>query len=200
MQKVILINGFKRAGKDTVAKFIKDELVRQGESVEIMSMATPLKRFVCTQFEISMADLEKWKNSEEGIWRENAAEPISNFRRLLQKTGDAIKELAGTDMVFGQLLGADIESSAADFIIVPDFRYQVELAGLYAVAAEDEFEIFTIRVESDRIEEPPHDHASEWDLIDRDFRFDDYIQNHKLGTLNTLKLQCIEYVKELTNG
>jgi len=189
MKKVILINGFKRIGKDTVAGLLKKELERKNYRVELMSMATPLKKCVCTQLEISFAELEKWKNSEEGIWRENDSEPISNFRRLLQKTGDAIKEING-DEIFGVLLGKAVSKSNADFVIVPDFRYQIELDGMLSTPTIKPFQIYTIRVEGDRIETPPRTHASEFDLIDRGFQFDVMIRNNKTDTFKTLIEQC----------
>lgn len=196
MRKVIMISGFKRAGKDTVTKFIEAQLIERGYSVEIMSMATPLKQFVCTQLNISMEELEKLKNDEEQIWIDNIdydVEPISNFRKLLQKTGDAIKELSGSDSVLGYMLGCNASESDVDFIIVSDFRYLVELGGLEMTDSE-EFEIITIRIDGNRVEAPSHDHASEWDLLDNNFAFDYYIQNSKEDTLLSLERTCANFV------
>lgn len=181
-KRIILLSGFRRSGKDFTAKVIEKWLSENGMHCQILSMATPLKKFVCDQFLMHPDVLDRLKNDEEPIRAELSVyglEEISNFRKLLQYTGDAIKALT-CDQIFGMKLGETALKEDADVFIVPDFRYMIELEGL--AHTSHEFDIFTIRIDGDRANEPDHSHASEWDLLDRDFVFTAHLTNNKKTT------------------
>jgi len=190
--RIILINGFKRSGKDFTAKLLKKKLQEDGYKVEIGSMADPLKDFVCRQLELSREQLDYLKNEETQLISANSEIPVTNYRRILQFTGDAIKELYGTPEVFGRILGDKISKSKADIWIIPDFRYQVELAGLgFTVAREL---ITTMCVEGNRAQVPDRSHASEWDLIDNGFEFDWIIRNNTADTYEDISQQLDQFI------
>lgn len=192
MKKIILINGFKRSGKDFSAKLFKKQLEKLGYNTEIMSMATPLKQMVCTQLEIPFEQGEDWKNNETNIIIDGRV--ISNFRRLYQMTGDAIKALT-SDSIFGQKVGEKFMKSTADFVIVPDFRFDIELQGLLE-AGVPSASIYTIRIEGNRAQTPSRDHASEWDLLDRNHMFDATIYNNLSTTKEILSQNILQFLKE----
>jgi len=182
-KRVILINGFKRSGKDFTAKVISKWLGENGMRCEILSMATPLKKFVCDQFQMDPELLDHLKNQEEPIWAPmppvDDLKEISNFRKLLQYTGDAIKELT-CKQIFGMKLGESVVKSEADVFIVPDFRYMIELDGL--AQTSHDIDIFTLRIDGDRAPTPDHSHESEWDLLNRKFVFNAHLTNNKRTT------------------
>lgn len=62
MTKFVLISGKKQSGKDFTAKTITEELIKQGYTVETVSFADPIKKFVTNVFGISREDME----TEEG--------------------------------------------------------------------------------------------------------------------------------------
>ena len=131
-QGVILVSGYKRSGKDTTAKMIK-EIIEESTSqkVEIMSFAEPLKFIAKTIFGISDEKLDEYKNNYRGIYYYddyNELDILTNFREVLTKIGsDALKPIFGDD-VWVKVIKEKMLKSNADVIIIPDFRFLVENA------------------------------------------------------------------------
>lgn len=170
MSKIILINGKKRAGKDYIANLIKEELNSKGFSVEIMSFADPMKDIISKSFDISLEDLEDYKNEKTKIAVKipkldgYLCDVISDFRTLLQRFGtEAMKPIFG-DSVWADLLYKKAQNSETDYVIVPDFRFIVEDIPNYC----------TIHIKNDDVDHNDS-HASENEL--NDYSFDVVLNN-----------------------
>ena len=161
---VIQLLGQARSGKDWTASQFKAYFESQGKSVEIMSYAAPMKRIAATLFDITLEQLDNYKNYplEYVIDITQLSEfkvPVdihnTNFRRFLQLLGnDAIKPIFG-DNVWAKLAKANIDKSTADIIIIPDCRFTVEL---------NEVGGKTVRIVNNSLP-PPMNHPSELELL-----------------------------------
>ena len=158
---IIQIGGFKRSGKDTISKMIANHYQSSGKLVDIFHYADPLKQIAASIFNISLEQLDEFKNSKTELWRfdqfDNAYQ-VTDFREVLMKIGnEAIKPVFGND-VWQKIMWEKIEKSEADIIIIPDFRFTVE----------DIPNAVTIRIINDDIVNDTY-HPSETELIDFDF-------------------------------
>ena len=157
---IIQIGGFKRSGKDTISQMIANHYQSSGKLLDIFHYADPIKEHVCKLFNISLEQLDEFKNSKKELWsfdNYDNAYKVTDFRDLLTSTGDSFKSRFGDD-IFLRLMWEKIEKSEADIIIIPDFRFTVEHI-LNAV---------TIRIINNDITNDT-DHPSETELIDFDF-------------------------------
>ena len=189
---VIQLLGFARAGKDWSASQFKAYFESQGKSVEIMSYAAPMKRIAATLFDITLEQLDNYKNHPleyviDITQLSDFKAPVdihnTNFRRFLQLLGnDAIKPIFG-DAVWANLMQSAISKSSADIIIIPDCRFQVELNTFP--------EAITIRV-INRDLPTPINHASETELLD-------FVPDYELdNTAHALKYGHIEEFASIT--
>ena len=157
---IIQIGGFKRSGKDTISQMIANHYQSSGKLVDIFHYADPIKEHVCKLFNISLEQLDEFKNSKTELWCydnfENAYK-VTDFRDLLTSTGDSFKSIFGDD-IFLRLMLENIEKSEADIIIIPDFRFAIEHIP----------NAVTIRIINNDIVNDT-DHPSETELIDFDF-------------------------------
>ena len=191
---VIQLLGFARAGKDWTASQFKTYFESQGKSVEIMSYAAPMKRIAATLFDITLEQLDNYKNHplEYVIDITQLSEfkvPVdihnTNFRRFLQLLGnDAIKPIFGDD-VWAKLAKANIDKSTADIIIIPDCRFAVEL---------NEVGGTTVRIVNNSLP-PPMNHPSELELLN-------YVTHYSLdNTDHSLTSEDIETIAQrILNG
>jgi len=173
MSKIILINGKKRSGKDYTAEMLQDVIIADGKSCEIMSFAAPLKRIIAKTFGITLNELENYKNDTEKYnyliqsKEENNSITIlknGNFRKILQIFGtEAMKEEFGED-VWVKLLYKQVDESYADYIIITDFRFNIEYKD----------DSITLKIKNDDMEDNDT-HASETEL--NDFNFDYVLDN-----------------------
>ena len=158
---VIQLLGQARSGKDFTAAQLKLYYESIGKSVEILSYAAPMKRIAAKLFNISLNDLDKYKNnpSHYSLWvctpSDHTVLNHLNFRVFLQRLGsDAIKPEFG-DAVWADLMLLNIAKSDVDVVIIPDCRFMVEL---------DTFpKAVTIRVVNNALAAPMN-HASELEL------------------------------------
>ena len=157
---IIQIGGFKRSGKDTISKMIANHYQSKGKLVDILHYADPIKEHIYKLFNISLKQLDEFKNSKKELWsfdNYDNAYKVTDFRDLLTSTGDSFKSIFGDD-IFLRLMLEKIEKSEADIIIIPDFRFAVEHIP----------NAVTIRINNyDIINDT--DHPSETELIDFDF-------------------------------
>ena len=191
---VIQLLGFARAGKDWTASQLKAYFESQGKSVEIMSYAAPMKRIAATLFDITLEQLDNYKNHplEYVIDITQLSEfkvPVdihnTNFRRFLQLLGnDAIKPIFG-DNVWAKLAKANIDKSTADIIIMPDCRFTIEL---------NEVGGTTVRIVNNSLP-PPMNHPSELELLN-------YVTHYSLdNTDHSLTSEDIETIAQrILNG
>ena len=159
---VIQLLGFSRAGKDFTASQLKLYYESIGKSVEIMSYAAPMKQIAATLFDISLEQLDDFKNQPINypvtIMSRYYGESIVNMdmRLFLQRLGnEAIKPIFG-DAVWANLMQSAIAQSSADIIIIPDCRFTVELEAISGT---------TIRIINSALPAPMQ-HASELELAD----------------------------------
>ena len=191
---VIQLLGFARAGKDWTASQLKAYFESQGKSVEIMSYAAPMKRIAATLFDITLEQLDNYKNHplEYVIDITQLSEfkvPVdihnTDFRRFLQLLGnDAIKPEFGDD-VWAKLAKANIDKSTADIIIMPDCRFTVELSEVGGT---------TVRIVNNSLP-PPMNHPSELELLN-------YVTHYSLDNTNhSLTSEDIETIAQrILNG
>ena len=176
MNKIILINGKKRSGKNYAAQMIKEELDNRGYTVQIIAFADPIKEIISTTFGMSLELLDIFKNQKQELYttRDNATdeeifmgddlELVTDFRTILQRFGtEAMQTMFGKN-VWVDLLLKRAQKSGVDFVIVPDFRFMTENIGFKSI------NIFN----NDIIDEDDK-HASENEL--NDFIFDYVINN-----------------------
>lgn len=196
-QDVILVSGYKRSGKDTTSKMLKEIIeANTSKKVEIMSFAEPIKFIAKTIFNISDEQLDKFKNDREGIYSLYSYRKytmLTDFREILPAIGnDALKPIFGND-VWVKVIKDKMLKSDAEIIIIPDFRFLVENAFENSV---------TIRVVNDNIKNDTT-HPSETELDN--FEFDFYLNNtgYRL-TKELVKKEMNQQIdikkKELTNG
>ena len=164
---IVQILGFSRAGKDWTASALKSYYESIGKSVEIYSYAAPMKQIAATLFDITLGQLDDFKNQPINypvtILSRYYGKSIvdTDMRIFLQRLGnEAIKPIFG-DTVWANLMQSAISKSSADIIIIPDCRFQVELATIGGI---------TIRVINTALP-PPMQHASELELADFDANF-----------------------------
>ena len=158
---IIQVGGFKRSGKDTISQMIANHYQLSGKLVDILHYADPIKQIAASIFDISLEQLDDFKNNKTELWCydnfENAYK-VTDFREVLMKIGnEAIKPVFGND-VWQKIIHEKIEKSEADIIIMPDFRFKVEHIQ----------NAVTIRIINDDIINET-DHPSETELIDFDF-------------------------------
>ena len=165
--KIILINGKKRSGKDYFANMLKQELKNVGKTSTIMSFAAPIKEIISETFDITLKQLDSYKNTEEpvGTIRKKmdgmCYEVLTDFRLILQKFGtEAMKKQFGED-VWVRLLMDKAMKTNTDFVIVPDFRFYTEnLPGA-----------ITVKIKNDAVDNSGDTHRSETELDNFDFMY-----------------------------
>lgn len=172
MAKLILVSGKKRSGKDYTTGLIAESLRSRGHSVEIKSFAEPMKQIISVIFGVSLGTIETAKNEPHNFpivmtqshAKSNAVRFSTDMRQILQKFGsEAMKPIFGDD-VWARLMDQYVQSSSADFIIVPDFRFLIE----HIPSA------MTVRIKCN-LAESADQHVSEIELDD--FAFD-YVLNN----------------------
>jgi hypothetical protein len=189
---IIGINGFKGAGKDTVADYLVSKY-----GFEKASFAALLKQSVAALFGISLDDIERWKNSPSmtvkivgpsfPMARDIKTHSQLTFRQFLQRYGtEAHREIFGYDFwVNNLMMNLDVDK---DYVI-PDARFENELRAVRAFGG------FNWCVERPGYE--GEDHASEVapdpDLIDY------YIHNfHTPDFLHDQARQALKKARKLS--
>lgn len=193
-KKVILIAGFKGAGKDYVARQIHDEVV-DDYNVSIRSFAEPLKKIASILLETDLETLDEAKNKHWDIALDGYV--VSDARLFLQRLGnEAIKPIFGNN-VWANIMLRNIICAMSDFFIIPDFRFMIEYEELVKNLDKDLYDIITVRViDQNRVNTDLH--ASETELLDHDFKFN-YILDNTGKTVN-IKKEVHALVKILKEG
>lgn len=162
MDNVILIHGKKRSGKDYFAEKLKESFQKQGKTVEIFAFADALKDIVAETFEITREELDIFKNNPD-VFQIIFSNKITNFRKIIQRFGtEAMKKQFGDD-VWVNIVKRKILDSDADYVIVSDLRFKIELI------SECSIKIHNNSLHSSDM------HSSETELDDHDFMF--YVDN-----------------------
>jgi hypothetical protein len=162
---VILISGKKRAGKDYIADIISKEF-----GFKKIAFANNLKEIISVTFNISLDELDLFKNEPQNF-------PIyfgdkkTDFRKILQRCGTAIKPIFGED-IWANLVKKRIEDLNSN-VVISDFRFLSEYYTL------EDLNPLTIKVINRDLKDIDN-HISENEL--NDFNFDIILDNtsHKL--------------------
>ena len=124
-KQMILINGAMRSGKDFTASLLAEELNLLGLSTELVSFAYPMKYIISQTFDISLEQLDDYKNNLMSLASEEQ-EVITNFRQILQRFGtEGMKPVFGDD-VWAVMGWQKAINSRADVIIITDYRFDIE--------------------------------------------------------------------------
>lgn len=173
-QRIILLSGFKRSGKDFVAQYLQEKI----PGAHIISFAEPMKTIISKTFGITMEQLEDFKNepSEYGIELKaypNNQNPVrfgqTNFRTILQLFGTE-----GMKPIFGDNVWAELAertaSTIGNTVIIPDYRFICE----NEVWDKSKYDVYEVRIQDDNLSSTDA-HASETELLMHSFDY--YINN-----------------------
>jgi len=171
---LILVSGYKRAGKDFVSYLLHKHL----DNSVIYSYATPLKKIIADTMNISLEELDDYKNNGEYIM-DSDNKTLTDFRSVLQAFGtEAMKPWFGDAVWSDVFMRQDFQE---DYIIISDWRFNIE----YTEAKKVYSNVITLRIIDDNIVNvDPHPSETELD----DFKFDYYIDNTRkdITVLNEL--------------
>ena len=180
---LILINGYKRSGKDYTGELITNLIGRK--KCNIVSFAEPIKKIIACTFDISLNELEKYKNTTESFGIEtkvySKCQPsetlaFTNFRAILQKFGtEAMKPQFGNN-VWAKLCIKKVRKSKKKINLITDFRFLTEFEEAKKYSNKGKYKLITINVFNNDIDNTDM-HASESELKDNKFKFDFYIDN-----------------------
>lgn len=188
VKTIILINGKKRSGKDYLSKLLI-KYIPNNLSCEIFSFAKIIKEIISKTFEITIDQLDDFKNKESHIFIDN--KEITNMRKILQIFGsDVMKPLFGED-IWVKLINDKIQNSNSNFIIISDWRYYNE----YLYLQKNNYNIITVNIKNENLLNTDN-HSSEKPLY---HNFDHIIDNtnyqlninHLNSLLNKLILRPI---------
>lgn len=175
--KILIMCGKARAGKDTVAGYIKNEYERMGMKVLNIQYSSYIKEYA--------KKISNWDGSEE-----------TKPRELLQQLGTNIIRKQIDEYFFVKKIVEDIKvySFFFDIITISDCRFKIEVD-----TPKDNFNnVFAVHIERPNFDngltEEQKKHPSEVDLDDYN-KFDYTIIND--GTLEDLNDKVIELIKEV---
>lgn len=197
-KKVILLAGPARSGKDTIAKMIQKETSKS----EILSFAGPLKQIIASTFDISLEDLDFYKNKSDKFILNLSEEEKSNFnvnwgtnfRQILQRFGtEGMKPVFG-DGVWADIACKKIKESNNEVFIIPDFRFQIEANTVLELVNNDIANVYFLNIYSDMCTITDNQHISEKDL--ENFEFDETINNMQ-GKLQETEFVVSEFIKHI---
>jgi hypothetical protein len=171
---VIMINGFKRSGKDYTVDILYSILPS-----EKYTLAGPLKRIIADTLGVSVELIETMKNNSLEYGVELKAYPNNQpsvvidtvtMRSILQTFGtEATKPWFGDNVWVDVFLRKNID---AKFIIITDWRFYIE----YEEIVKRYAKVVTVRIHDDNIVSTDL-HASETELLDGGFNYDYTIDN-----------------------
>lgn len=182
MKTVILIEGKKRAGKNTVAEKVSEELQSRGIEVRLVSFAEPMKEILADTFEVSKDTIDIAKNEPYlyPIKMVQLREDVdynkiqTNMRRILQNFGQAVKKHFGQS-VWADLLYSKLQDGA--IYIVTDWRYIIELETL---KSRGDIRIITLQVYNEDVDSSDtHDSENELNDFDTAYTINNSLDHRK---------------------
>lgn len=196
MRNLILINGLKRSGKDYSAELLEEIIGNIG----VVSFAAPFKEIIADTFNISLEDLDDFKNDNTELYLRKAEldgyshNALTNFRVILQRFGsEAMKKQFGDDVWAVKGIQSAMEKENT-WVIIPDFRFIVEYEEALKQSKQKGFKLNTIHIFNDDL--PPADlHPSERELSDNNFRYDYEVDN--TGRPDNIKEVLSDIVKNI---
>lgn len=120
---VVLLNGEKRAGKDTAAFYLMCALFEHGVSVESFAFANPIKRAIIAMLGIEDLDIDVFSDALK-----ETIEPVSGltYRKLAQLLGTDCGRDMVRDTLWIDLAWARIRRQETQVYIVKDCRFPNE--------------------------------------------------------------------------
>lgn len=194
--RVVALLGPAGAGKSTSAAMLcYYAQLLEGRDFKILSFAGPLKKILRDQNPIIAEDYDlRLLDAIERYGESQVKKAFPEYRRLLQDTGEAIKEHDPT--FFVNATRREIGKATHDHsgVVIDDLRFPVELDDLLNLSSTG-FKVTTIRVRP--VEEPPLEgaHVSERALAD--YEADYTVQ---AGELDDLGDQLFDICKTITEG
>lgn len=119
VKKLIGFNGIAGSGKDTSAMILKQYLENNGEKVEVIAFAEPLKEALRVLFGFSDYQLYTNKEDVDDRWGKSP-------REILQWMGTDVLRNNIADDFFVRRARHRILESSADYVIVTDVRFDNE--------------------------------------------------------------------------
>ena len=165
---IIMIHGQKRSGKD----YFADKLIKKVNRFQKYSFADPLKDILAISLDITIDELDDYKNEEDGLYVYEddftGYKKITNFRKLLQYFGtEAMKKYFGNN-VWAELFVKKYNDSKNKNFIISDYRF-FDDEFLYLKNKIDD-KIITIKIKNKNTN--TDEHKSELEIGDEHF---DYI-------------------------
>ena len=147
--KVILIHGFKRSGKDTIADLIIELAIEKNKKAIKKALADPIKDILTKTLDLTRDELEYIKEHRiefRYVVDENMVKKKMQGRDLLKNFGQEMKKYFGVT-VWSDIILNEIRFSNADIFIVPDIRfYGEEFFYLKTKLERELYDIVTIKV------------------------------------------------------
>lgn len=169
MLKIVMISGYKRSGKDFVSSKLK-ELI--DDSV-VMSIAAPLKDIIATSLDISVEQLDDYKNLGNTLLT-----PEATYRAVLQRFGtEAMKKWFGDD-VWIDLFINNLPKDGV--VIVSDWRFKSEYN---AVKLMRDVDVTTVRVIDKNLFGDGHISEHDLDGFDFDYTLDNTAKDKSINEL-----------------
>lgn len=178
MKKVILISGKARAGKDSTAQILKEELEKRGEKVVITHFAKYIKSI--------LREFYCWNGEKTEEWRDK-----------LQILGtDTIKEKLNYKCFHAKRIAEDIQITENDFdyYIIPDCRFRDEIYLMKSMFPDNTKSIRVHRLDfTSNLTDEQLKHKSEIDLDNFDFDVNIYVQSG-LDHLYDETMRCFDRI------
>ena len=192
---VILVSGYKRAGKDFVSDLISKELTDHNISNETMAFAAPMKRIIAATFGVPLNDLERFKNEPaqykvklRGIDMSDEYIGDTDFRAILQNFGSEAMKPEFGENVWSKLMATNLDKSTSDVVIITDFRFDSE----YKYLANEGFNVSHLFINSMK-PEVVDTHASEaLPVICNGYVIDNIAQDSSINPLVTVYVEHLK--------
>lgn len=130
MKKVYAVIGRKRTGKDTVADYMCNKL-----GAKKYALATPIKKWVAKMLNITLEELDKYKNegwelrANPNMLDINSEILDISFRSVLQNAGENMKDFFGPECFMRKSHEVIVNN---DITVIPDVRLELEQKWLMA--------------------------------------------------------------------
>jgi len=116
---IIGITGYKRSGKDTVARILHNKLTNLGYDVEKYMLASLIKTTLSNLTELNLKQLEHIKDDPVML------DPLFTYRDILIAIADRYKEKHG-EYIHYKYMRHHILNDCPDVAIITDIRYPYE--------------------------------------------------------------------------
>ena len=142
-QVLVLVSG-SRCGKDTAADIVSDRLSKLGLSLTTLAYATFLKENAALLLGITVAELDRLKNSESMVTYNNDTMLARDF---IKHVADVNKGIYGGDF-YAVSTHTDILTSSSNVVLITDMRFKEEYESMLSWLEDYTYEIIFIHIDS----------------------------------------------------